>query len=120
MRECSWYVLNSCYSDGSWLTAVVEDHLARYDDLVQQVEELEAHSEAERRAFDQRSASVADDFISGIEKIDLAVNQVEALLSGTATEGAAQDLMELDQAMRDDLVSLIAVKVSLILSYNSI
>ena len=78
---------------------------------MQMMDELEAHSEAERRAFDARTNSVAQEFADGLEKLELAVNQVEALLSGTATESAAQDLMELDRAMRDDLVALIAVKV---------
>ncbi|ORX33486.1 hypothetical protein BD324DRAFT_639538 [Kockovaella imperatae] len=87
-----------------------EDHLTRFEGIVQQIEELEAHSDAERRAFHSRTQVVAQEFAEGLEKMELAVHRVETLLTGTASEGAAHDLMELDRAMREDLVTLIAVK----------
>jgi autophagy-related protein 11 len=103
-----------------------EDHVTRFNDLARQMDELAGQSEAERKAAEERAATVDEEFSEGLARIAVALEQVEALLQSGA-EGAAQgepfglsltqtltmtDLMELDQAMRDDLVALTGVKVS--------
>ena len=107
-----------------------EEHVARFNDLASQMDELAAQSDAKRRAAEERAAVVGEEFAEGLARIGVALEQVEALLL-TGAEGAAQgdsvvglvqnevdvaDLMELDQAMRDDLVTLTGVKVNLIKS----
>ena len=92
------------------LMRVSDDHVRRYAIISEQIQELKDQSDAERRALDDRIGGVDRDFTEGLGRIELALQQIEALLSdGT---GSAQDLMELDQAMREDLVALTALKVS--------
>ncbi|ORY25347.1 putative myosin heavy chain [Naematelia encephala] len=89
--------------------ATHEDLVNRYNDLAQQMDELAASSDAERAVSEEKAAEVAAEFQEGLQRIEAALDQIAILVNSNA-DGAAQDLMELDQAMRDDLSGLTHVK----------
>jgi hypothetical protein len=68
-------------------------------------------SDTERVVCYEKSANVGMEFTDALSRIEMALQQVETLLA-TRSEGVDQDLLELDQAMRDDLITLTEVKVS--------
>jgi hypothetical protein len=86
--------------------------VARYNELVSAVEELSAQSDVERKAAEERSTAVGEEFSEALGRIELALSQVEVLVEG-GLDGALQDLVELDRAMREDLIALTSIKVSL-------
>ena len=75
------------------------------------MEELSAQSDLERRSAEERSSAVGEEFDEALGRIELALSQVEVLVDG-GLDGALQDLVELDRAMREDLIALTQIKVS--------
>ncbi|WWD08012.1 hypothetical protein V865_006122 [Kwoniella europaea PYCC6329] len=86
-----------------------EEHVDRYNTLAGQLDELALQSDAEMRAFTEQSESVGREFTEGLARLEVAISQLSELL-GSGAEDVAQDLVELDQAMRDDLIALTGVK----------
>jgi len=86
--------------------------VARYNDLISAVEELIAQSDVERRAAEERSTAIGEEFDEALGRIELALSQVEILVGG-GLDGALQDLVELDRAMREDLITITQIKVRL-------
>ncbi|WWC87153.1 uncharacterized protein L201_002039 [Kwoniella dendrophila CBS 6074] len=86
-----------------------EEHVERYNQLAGQLDELALHSEAETKGFHEHSQAVGREFAEGLARLEVAINQLSELL-GSGAEDVAQDLVELDQAMRDDLMALTGVK----------
>jgi autophagy-related protein 11 len=109
VREVCRATQGGCLSAGFELICV-EDQVERFNDAATQIEELLLQSEQERVSCDERSLFVGSEFAEALVRIEMALKQVDALLAAR-TEGVFQDLLELDQAMRDDLVALTAVKV---------
>ncbi|KIR26541.1 hypothetical protein I309_04510 [Cryptococcus deuterogattii LA55] len=64
---------------------------------------------AEMAAFNDRSAEIENEFAEGLARLEVALGQLPQL-SGSGAADVHQDFTELDQAMRDDLVALTAVK----------
>ena len=79
--------------------------MARFTSLSGQIEELVAQSEAEQRASEERSATVNEEFAQGLARIDMALDQVQVSEN-------VEELITLDQALRQDLVALTNLKVS--------
>jgi hypothetical protein len=75
------------------------------------VEELSAQSEAEKRAFEDRVTVVNRQFEDCLDRIEMALSQVQGLVEHRA-DSMVQDLIILDQAMREDLIALTHLKVS--------
>ena len=75
------------------------------------MEELSAQSNVERRAAEERSTAVGEEFSEALGRVELALSQVEVLVDG-GLDGALQDLVELDRAMREDLIALTQIKAS--------
>ncbi|WWD00241.1 hypothetical protein V866_007150 [Kwoniella sp. B9012] len=86
-----------------------EEHVDRYNTLAGQLDELALQSDAEMRAFTEQSEAVGREFTEGLARLEVAISQLSELL-GSGAEDVAQDLVELDQAMRDDLIALTGVK----------
>ncbi|WVW78803.1 hypothetical protein I302_100765 [Kwoniella bestiolae CBS 10118] len=86
-----------------------EEHVDRYNTLAGQLDELALQSDAEMRAFMEQSEAVGREFTEGLARLEVAISQLSELL-GSGAEDVAQDLVELDQAMRDDLIALTGVK----------
>ncbi|WWC59113.1 uncharacterized protein I303_101661 [Kwoniella dejecticola CBS 10117] len=86
-----------------------EEHVERYNRLAGKIDELALQSEAESRGFTEQSEAVGREFAEGLARLEVAINQLSELL-GTGADDVAQDLIELDQAMRDDLIALTGVK----------
>jgi len=66
-----------------------EEHVARFNDLADQVDKLAAESEEGRQQAELRSTVVREEFAEGLQRIGTALEQVEALLS-SGGESAAQ------------------------------
>nr|XP_019008838.1 uncharacterized protein I206_06522 [Kwoniella pini CBS 10737]OCF47619.1 hypothetical protein I206_06522 [Kwoniella pini CBS 10737] len=86
-----------------------EEHVERYNQLAGRVDELALQSDAESSGFKEQSEIVGREFEEGLARLEVAISQLSELL-GSGAEDIAQDLVELDQAMRDDLVALTGVK----------
>ena len=71
-----------------------EDHVARFNDLASQMDELAAQSEAEKRSSEARSAVVEEDFKDGLARVGATLEQVEALLSSGADGTAQGEILE--------------------------
>nr|ODO01122.1 hypothetical protein L204_01849 [Cryptococcus depauperatus CBS 7855] len=85
------------------------ENVDRYNILASQLDELVLQSNTETRAFNERSAEVENEFAEGLTRIEIALSQLSQLTDCGATD-VEQDFVELDQAMRDDLVALTSVK----------
>ncbi|WVF70148.1 hypothetical protein IAT40_004936 [Kwoniella sp. CBS 6097] len=86
-----------------------EEHVERYNLITGQLNELHLQAEAETRGFNDHAAAVGIEFAEGLARLEVASNQLAELL-GSGVEDVYQDLIDLDQAMREDLVSLTDVK----------
>ncbi|WVQ97743.1 hypothetical protein IAU59_004857 [Kwoniella sp. CBS 9459] len=86
-----------------------EEHVDRYNQITGQLNELHLQAEAETRGFNDHAAAVGIEFAEGLARLEVASNQLSDLL-GSGVEDVYQDLIELDQAMREDLISLTGVK----------
>lgn len=103
----------------------LEDHVSRFAQLSQAMDELALQSDAERRAAEDRAGVVQADFEEGLRRIEDALEHLKSLFSADSNFSQRKflawifnpvpmltktDLMELDSAMRDDLVTLTNVK----------
>ncbi|OCF30460.1 hypothetical protein I316_07896 [Kwoniella heveanensis BCC8398] len=87
-----------------------EEHVDRYNLITGQLNELHLQAEAETRGFNDHAAAVGIEFAEGLARLEVASNQLAELLGSGVVEDVYQDLIELDQAMREDLISLTGVK----------
>ncbi|BEI80639.1 hypothetical protein CcaverHIS002_0111680 [Cutaneotrichosporon cavernicola] len=85
------------------------DYVSRYNTVLGEMDELAIQSDADRQQAEHRILGVEHEFTEALERIDLALQQVQALLQ-TGDADADQDLRDLDQAMREDLAGMTAVK----------
>ena len=75
--------------------------MLRYNQLAQAMDELALHSDAERRASLEKSEQVQAEFKEGLNRIEVAVEQLEALFNSDANglsqgKPAKKDERELD------------------------
>lgn len=63
---------------GAWLTAA--DYVNRYNTVLGEMDELAIQSDADRQQAEHRILGVEHEFSEALERIDLAIQQVEALL----------------------------------------
>jgi hypothetical protein len=82
----------------------------RFNDTASQLEDLIVQSEAEKAACEERLSRVGEEFEQALMRIEQALERVEELLA-TRTEGVLADLLQLDGAMREDVLTLTAIKV---------
>ncbi|KIR54453.1 hypothetical protein I315_02937 [Cryptococcus gattii Ru294] len=85
------------------------ENVDRFNSLAASLDDLVSQSEAEMAAFNDRSAEIENEFADGLARLEVALGQLSQL-SGSGAVDVHQDFTELDQAMRDDLVALTAVK----------
>ncbi|WVQ83863.1 hypothetical protein IAT38_006007 [Cryptococcus sp. DSM 104549] len=89
--------------------AVHVEYVDRFNGLANKLDELVLQSDAESRGFDMRAKEVGDEFAEGLGRLELALGQLPQLLE-SGSEDVDQDFIELDQAMRDDLIALTSIK----------
>ncbi|CAK9784276.1 hypothetical protein CC85DRAFT_284896 [Cutaneotrichosporon oleaginosum] len=85
------------------------DWVNRYNTVLGEMDELAIQSDADRQQAEHRILGVEHEFTAALERVDLAIQQVEALLRSGDVE-ADNSLRDLDQAMREDLAGMTAVK----------
>jgi autophagy-related protein 11 len=66
---------------------MAENHLSRFNQLANQMDELGLQSEAEARAAEEKAAAVRAEFAEGLIRVEAALEQVEALLIGGGDYG---------------------------------
>lgn len=75
------------------------------------VTELRDAANIERRSAEERAIAVRQDFEDTLERVELALNRARSLVS-VGGEGIVQEIVELDNAMREEVVAITNVKVS--------
>ncbi|KAL7423266.1 oligomeric, coiled-coil, peripheral membrane protein [Cryptotrichosporon argae] len=89
--------------------AIHVDYVRRFRDISGELESLSTDSDSRKAEAEQRIAEVEKEFEDGLARIDLAIQQIEALVTADSVD-LGQDLLELDSAMREDLVGLTGLK----------
>ncbi|EKC98517.1 myosin heavy chain [Trichosporon asahii var. asahii CBS 8904] len=79
-------------------------HMTRYNNVASEMDELALQSDADLQQAEHRIHGVETEFAEALGRIELAMQQVEALMQADS---------QLDQAMREDLASMTSIKVSL-------
>ncbi|KAL1408464.1 oligomeric, coiled-coil, peripheral membrane protein [Vanrija albida] len=104
-----------------WCQSAHTDYVNRYNLVVAEMDELAIQSQGERDQAEARIQGIAHEFEDVLGRIELASQQVEALME-SSTGGLwahassltpvdfEQSLLELDHAMRADLTSMTQIK----------
>ncbi|WVR04359.1 hypothetical protein IAU60_001360 [Kwoniella sp. DSM 27419] len=86
-----------------------EDHAQRYYMAMSRLDEIQIQADAETRACNESAAMVGAEFSEGLARLEIATGHLSDLL-GSGSDDVTGDLLELDNAMREDLQALTVMK----------
>ncbi|WOO77837.1 Autophagy-related protein 11 [Vanrija pseudolonga] len=92
-----------------WCQSAHTDYVNRYNTVVAEMDQLAIQSQGERDQAEARIEGISHEFDDVLGRIELASQQVEALME-SSTVDFEQHLLELDHAMRADLTSMTQIK----------
>ncbi|TXT13490.1 hypothetical protein VHUM_00857 [Vanrija humicola] len=92
-----------------WCQSAHTDYVNRYNTVVAEMDQLAMQSQGEREQAEARIDGISHEFDDVLGRIELASQQVEALME-SSTVDFEQSLLELDHAMRADLTSMTQIK----------